>query len=55
MYSPTADASLLNTFMVTSVDDGLLNTNTGCTDPLYSSTLYEDSLKLMVIAKRSKQ
>ena len=30
------------------VDDGLLRTSTGCTDPSPSLTLYVDRLKLMV-------
>ena len=34
------------------VDDGLLRTSTGCTCPLSSLTLYDDSLKDTVIATR---
>ena len=39
---------LLLTCTVISVDDGLLRTSTGCAGPSSSSTLYVDSLKLIV-------
>ena len=49
VYSPVLLLSSL-TFRVITVDDGLLRTSTGCTNPSPSLTLYVDSLKLIVIA-----
>ena len=42
---PVAVSSLSLTSTVTSVDDGLLRTNTGCTGLSFSLTLYADLLK----------
>ena len=49
---PVAVSSLSLTSTVTSVDDGLLRTNTGCTGPSLSLTLYADWLKDMVATVR---
>ena len=49
---PVAVPPLSVTRTVTSVDDGLLRTNTGCTGPSFSLTLYADSLKDMVATVR---
>ena len=52
--SPIAELLTLMLIMLTVilVDDALLRTNTGCTDPSLSTTLYDDSLKNTVIATR---
>ena len=44
-YLPIADPPMTITSTVTSLDDGILRTSTGCTTPSYSLTLYTDSLK----------
>ena len=49
---PIAELSVLDTFTIISVDDASLNINKGCTGPLLSTTLYDDSLKNTVIATR---
>ena len=50
VYSPVALMSFLLTCTVTSVDDGLLRTSTGCAGPSSSLTLYVDWSKHTVIA-----
>ena len=42
---------MLNTVTLTSIDDGLLRTNTGCADPTFSITLYIDWLNITIIPK----
>ena len=48
LCSPVAVLLLVVTCTVISVDDGLLRTSTGCTDPISSSTVYADWSKVIV-------
>ena len=52
-FSLIAESSVVKTSTVILVDDGLLRTSTGWSDPAVSLTLYADSLKDMVIATKS--
>ena len=45
VYLPIAELSLFITCTMTSVDDGLLRTNTGSAGPSSSLTMYVDLLK----------
>lgn len=45
VYLPIAELSLFITCTITSVDDGLLRTNTGSAGPSSSLTMYVDWLK----------
>ena len=50
-WLPVADPLVVNTFIVTSLDDGLLSIIVSNTGPLYSSTLYVGCPKLTAGAK----
>jgi len=52
-HLPVADPPVLDTCIVILVDDGLLRTSTGFAGPSSSLTLYDDWLKLTVMAIRN--